>query len=503
MKTSSSDLHSLVHSLTTREKSFIVTKLRHNRDDSYKLKLFSLVNKQKTFNENKLYVKLRSELTPKKFIDVKNRLSYTILSLLENYHAQDKVNYILQSSLRQAEILQSKELYKMAGKILHKAQKLAMEQEKFEYLMLIRRMIVFGYRMNRDLEKLEDHIHNKEYKRQDEIIENIRNEEEYRRLMIRTELLLSKGHSIVHYRSTKRDLETLAASGYLTDPVNAKTILGKLYFHYVLASIATLQGKGKKALATRMAWLNYLKNKATGWEVFNKEYLTTLANISASGIAGKGMELYKRANKFFFAIPSKKRAGLEMIQIHHLSNIISNVQPIEAVELYKDAISIIEKKIDHSTRILFYINMTMVFCQISDFHSAIRLLNKIINYKGMERKNDVQILARIFCLICHYELENYDLLLSLHNSFFRWMIRNHPLFKVEIEIISMFKKIPLKSESKEQKKQFFVDMLNVLKNQASGKPGLIGSDKFFNIWHESKIEDRPFAEVLKEKAKNS
>lgn len=503
MKTSSSDLYSLVHSLTTREKSFIVTKLRHNRDDSYKLKLFSLVNKQKDYNDNKLYIKLRNELTVKKFIDVKNRLSYTILSLLENYHANDKVNYILQSSLRQAEILQSKDLYKIADKILRKARKLAMEQEKFEYLMLINRMMVFGYRMSRDLEKLEDYINNKEYKVQDEIIESIRNEEEYRRLMIRTELLLSKGHFIALEKSDKKDVKDLRSSIFLVHPANAKTILGKLYYYYILASIATLQGKNKAALNIKIKWFAYLKRNLSGWEVFNKEYLTTLNNISASETSSDRIEKYTHAKDFISSLPSKKRTELERIQIHHLSNIITRIPPKEAIGLFKESSPVIEHSIDDNTRILFYINISIVYFQTNDFHNAIRLLNKIINYKGKERRNDIQLLARIYCAIGHYELGNFDLFPSLLRAYRKWIIKNNPHSAVEVDVITMLMKIPIGHDIKDEKVRFFTEMKGLLNNRTKQKGSVISDDSLFNIWLESKIHNRPFAEMLREKVENS
>src|SRR5574337_75071 len=122
------------------------------------LKLFKMVNRQREFDEEKLSGKFKLVIGKKKFIDTKNRLRYTILNLLEGYHSDANANFKLQSYLRQAELLQNKGLYKVASQLLHKAKNLAVEQEKFEYLMLINRMIVFGYRMSRDLEKLEDHI---------------------------------------------------------------------------------------------------------------------------------------------------------------------------------------------------------------------------------------------------------------------------------------------------------------------------------------------------------
>ncbi|MCC6691608.1 MAG: hypothetical protein IT235_08760 [Bacteroidia bacterium] len=503
MKTPSDDLHLIIHSLTAREKAYISHKLRINGGDAYNLKLFKMVNRQREFDEEKLSGKFKLVIGKKKFIDTKNRLRYTILNLLEGYHSDANANFKLQSYLRQAELLQNKGLYKVASQLLHKAKNLAVEQEKFEYLMLINRMIVFGYRMSRDLEKLEDHIQNKEYKMQDEIIDNIRNEEEYRRLMIRTELLLSKGHLRVREKSDKKNLKDLRLSSFLVDPVNAKTILGKLYYYYILASIATLQGKNKEALNIKIKWFTYLKRNLSGWEVFNKEYLTTLNNISASETSSGRIETFTHAKDFISSLPSKKRTELERIQIHHLSNIITRIPPKVAIGLFKENSLVIEHSIDDNTMILFYINMSIVYFQTNDFHNAIRLLNKIINYKGKERKNDIQLLARIYCAIGHYELGNFDLLPSLLKSYRKWIIKNNDRLVVEVDIISMFMKIPIGHVIKEEKVRFFTEMRELLNNRTKQKGSVISADSLFNCWIESKIHNRPFAEVLREKVKNS
>lgn len=130
-------------------------------------------------------------------------------------------------------------------------------------------------------------------------------------------------------------------------------------------------------------------------------------------------------------------------------------------------------------------------------------MNKIVNYKGKERKNDIQILARIYCAIGHYELGNFDLLPSLLRSCRKWIIKNNPQSVLEVDIISMFMKIPIGHDSKKEKVRVFTEMKDILNNKTKQKGSVISADSLFNCWLYSKIQNRPFAEILREKADNS
>lgn len=496
MKTASNELHTLIHSLTTREKAYISHRLRMNGGNSFNLQLFSGISKQAVFNEDKLFKKFRPALNKKKYIDTKNRLSYTILSLLENYHSDANANFKLQSLLRQAELLQSKGIYKTALQLLKKAQKLAVEQEKFEYLLMINRMMVFGYRMSGNIKQLDKFVSNKDYKEQDAIIEKIQNEDEYRRLIIRAELLLSEGQGQVADKARNMQLKMISNSKYLADPGSAKTILGKLYYYYVLGSVESMSGNINSSLNVKNKWLSYLKSNLKEWEVFNKEYLTTLANISALVPSSQKLHLYYRSKEFYSKIPSAKKAGLDIILLHHLSNIIADIPPEAAIALYNQDGLLIEKKGKESLTLLYYINMSIVFIRVSDFHSSIKLLNKIINYKGRERMNDIQLVARVFTLVCHYELENYELLSSLAGSYQRWIRKNILKIRPVTEIILMFKKNPLKGDGPEQKNKFFSGLKLILQANKNERSGTLGEDELFNFWVESKIQNRPLEDVI-------
>ena len=82
------------------------------------------------------------------------------------------------------------------------------------------------------------------------------------------------------------------------------------------------------------------------------------------------------------------------------------------------------------------------------------------------------------------------------------MMKNHPLCKLETEIITEFKNITARTDKGEQKKSFFIRMQNIVQNNALDKEhSFIYKDAFFLAWVNSKIENRPFAEMVERKTR--
>ena len=89
--------------------------------------------------------------------------------------------------------------------------------------------------------------------------------------------------------------------------------------------------------------------------------------------------------------------------------------------------------IDRHRILVFNYKFASLFFGNGDYSKAVDYLLKILN-GPMDLRADLQCYARLMHLMCHYEMENYDLLESLIKSAYRFMARMKNLTQVEEEV---------------------------------------------------------------------
>ena len=107
----------------------------------------------------------------------------------------------------------------------------------------------------------------------------------------------------------------------------------------------------------------------------------------------------------------------------------------------------------------------------------------------------------IYLLLLHYELGNYEVLSYLAKSAQRYQIKNGNISKYDKLILSYFeRKLSKITEVKEKEKTFINWKMNLSKFP---KQSVLynDTDALFDFisWIESKIQNRPFVQVVKEK----
>ena len=131
MKTSS-ELFDLIKALTGHEKRYFILFSSFQAGHKKYLKLYYLLEKQKTYNEEKLIAALKNDPMCKQLAVSKNYLYTMILKSLNSYNASFKTSF--GSSIDTIEILYYKGLYKQCFKIITKLKKQIYKFEKFHLL---------------------------------------------------------------------------------------------------------------------------------------------------------------------------------------------------------------------------------------------------------------------------------------------------------------------------------------------------------------------------------
>ncbi|MBI2270891.1 MAG: hypothetical protein HYU69_11150 [Bacteroidetes bacterium] len=153
----------------------------------------------------------------------------------------------------------------------------------------------------------------------------------------------------------------------------------------------------------------------------------------------------------------------------------------------------------HKVKLMF--NITLIFFCNSRYTQSLLWLNKILNESDKHNNRGLNNFCRILNLLIHYELGNYDLLEYEVKNTYRYFSKKEGLYLFEKALINFFNKISRNrngQKSTEVFKALLHEISNVEKNSKENET--LQYFDFFS-WIESKIQNRSFAGIVREKTK--
>ncbi|RAK65192.1 hypothetical protein [Hymenobacter edaphi] len=157
-----------------------------------------------------------------------------------------------------------------------------------------------------------------------------------------------------------------------------------------------------------------------------------------------------------------------------------------------------QPQLDLHRRLVFYYKIASLYFGSGHFHRAIEYLNRIIQYRDVTLREDIQCFARILNLIAHYEAGEDEMLDYQIRSVYRFLGRLNEQQQMQIEIFRFLRTVGQLTPP--QLKAAFIDLKNRLlaisANPYERRPFL-----YLDIisWLESKIEDLPVEQVMQRK----
>ena len=160
-----------------------------------------------------------------------------------------------------------------------------------------------------------------------------------------------------------------------------------------------------------------------------------------------------------------------------------------------------EQNIKNSTQGIFVVNKALLYFGNNEYHNALDCLNEVLNHEKNYISHEFYSFARLFELIIHWEKGSNEFLPYLIKSLYRYFLQNKKLHKIENLFIEFAKtRLHNIKNTKDQ-----IEAFKILRGELS----VISEDpiearllKFFDVisWLESKIQNRPFEEILREKS---
>jgi hypothetical protein len=436
----STELFSLIKSLTKSEKRFFKLNSSLQTGDKNYLKIFDFIEKQKKYDEEELKNHFKNETFVKHLPSEKNHLYKLLLKSLRAYYSDRTVSSQLKQEIKNVEILYKKALYKECNKFVRRAKALAKDYEKFYYWFELinweKKLLEEAYEsgvFNQDLDEL--------IKEETEVIEKLRNLAEYHILYSKINYIFRSGG----FTRNEKEREVVA------EIADYHLIKGKNTAISTRATTICYYIKGLCAASIRDyedALVNFKKAKSVMdsnpkiKSDLQTRYIYTLSFLLHCYIDSYKFEkadelitqlLGLETQKTYNSLDSKVRLFTSrFIGQMQLYNRQGNFKKtLELVPQIEEGLARFEDKINKEKKLLFTYGTAYAYFGMGEYRTALKFINEVLNDNEKMLRQDVYSFARIFNLVIHFELNNHDFLEYDMKSTARYLNKHDKDYEVE------------------------------------------------------------------------
>lgn len=504
------ELYTLIQSLDKNERGYFkkfCSIYGREKDHNYLL-LFEYIARQRVYDEAKLLKHFQREKFIRQLSVAKHYLFTLVMKSLESYHSSLEAG--LASALHQVEILFEKGLYDHCTRILERTKKTAIRYERFTFLLQL-----FKWEIELARARSYAGITEQEIRRLFEnifkTIEQFKTVNEYSVLVSQIFLKEMKG-GFARTKSELKSYDRIIRTPLLSSEKQASTYQSRYYYYLSHIGYHSIRNEYQKAFTYSRKLVNLLETNPHQVAVKPRTYLSALKNLASC--LGK--------LKRYSEIPAEiKKMRLIKTRSQSLRNSIfysANILDLETclhtgafdkgIELVKE---FEEQRVLLNTKALNQLNETILnynSCCIcfgaGNYPAANQYLNRILNETNVDLRSDIHCFARILSLLIHYEMGNDDLLSYLIKSTYRYLLKRKHLFRFETLLLQFIRKELPKTTTKKELITAFEGLKNAI-IRVSRDPFEQTALEYFDLisWLESKIENRAFSDVVREKAKKT
>jgi hypothetical protein len=502
------NLYELIHNLTGNEKRYyklFASKQQPGKKNQY-LRLFDAIEKQKEYNEDELISALKNDSVLKNFHYNKHYLYQHILKALSLFHSEISVNAKLKEELVKAEILFWKGLYKHAYKILSQAKKVAKKYEKHLVLLEILDWESRIASASIDIERAKNQIEN-DVIEENNLLKEFSNSLKYKHLRMKMHLLIKTKP----YPQTKEDKESYKES-IIKNPLLGERVMPSdflsRYDYIVMRGVYYgMIGDMEKAFSYIKQLVKWVEQNHEQIQENPVKYTAALHNQMMISLNLKKHESFVEALNKLKNLKVKSYHMQSVIfatsHIHELMyyNLYGMKQGgLKALDEVFEGMEKYKAQLNKEDYLQFWFEIFKIYFLAGQYNKALPWLNNILNDREMEIRQDMRCIAAIVNLIIHYELGNYDLLEYAIKSTYRYLYKRRSLFNIEKAVIDFIKmKVAAAESGKENTKSLSKIRERLIK--ILNDPGEKRISLYFDFvsWLDSKIENKPFAEIISEK----
>lgn len=507
-------LFRLIKSLTKSEKRYFKLYVsRHLINNfSHYITLFDAIGKQENYSEKEIYRDLSG--TIKNIPSTKYHLQQKILESIALFNRGKSITSIILQEYEYAIILTEKSLHREAYNKLLKVKKTAYRKEQFELLLNIlqlqRRLLLTKIFKKKESEIAFEKILEEKKK----ILTTLSRTNEYEVIAKKVDRITKEG---MGHRSSeiKKKFDAILQNPLIKDERNATCIYSKKLLFYILQNYFTLNSDHKKSEDYA---LKGLALSETALDKKNKQevlaYINAINNLLNNQIiTGKYTAALDTINKLKmitaeYNIKDRDEAWFKIIQYGYIEEIsVYNLQcrfekSIAANKLLFPLFDPIRNNFPVEYKLVYFGNMAYAFFAAGRYKESLYWLNEQFSLPNELIREDIIVASKILNLINNFELNNTDLLEYVNLAASRFFKKRTNMYKVESAIVKFMQHYQ-KTDPDDNMIAFQKLRKEVLKAMISPEESAALENFDVISWIDSKIQNRPFAEVVKEKIKES
>ncbi len=487
-------LFKLVKSLSTAEKRYFKVVANKKGDASNKyILLFDAIDAQEEFDDLALMRKVYKdeEIKSRKYSELKGYLFDVILKTLQSYDERSSVFNRIANLMSNVDVLFKRGHMQLCREELRKAKKLALQYEEFTTLYEILKWEKWIAHTLIDVDFLNTEL-DRIAKEEEIYLEQLNLLSKYRNLFLELYIKIKSGGKLEDVQHIN-DSELIKKDEFSSHRTHVLCYRSKALLAYMQTDDAGFYKYSKELVALMESKPHFLKVEVS-------EYISALHNYCVSCYSNRYYdEMYTTNEKINKIVPLNMDDRIKIYrqykQIFFIWCIRTGAfaKAKDSLEEHFLKISTFKTKIfdDHQ----FYFYYAYIHFGIKDYDTALYHLNNWLNLPNTIDNPNLQMLARVFNLILHFELGNTILLESLIKSTYRFMKKGNKLQEVERAFLSFINSV-IKAHGKRAQLECFQKLKNQLELISDNNEARISSFDLM-AWVDSKLLNMDFAEIVK------
>ncbi|MFD2999358.1 hypothetical protein ACFS7Z_03210 [Pontibacter toksunensis] len=511
MSTKNNDpVFQLVKSLTKSEKRhFRLFAKRQGVSDGLKfLQLFDAMDSQTGYDEEKV-LSLAPDVKKVQLANMKANLYKQLLSSLRLYHANQNLDIQLHEQLDYARVLYNKGFYQQSLKMLEKVKVGALQAEMPHIALTaidFEKLIESQY-ITRSLEGKAEVL-------SAEAIDTALHVSQIHALSNAALRLYGLYIKVGHARNVEEYENTTAFFRENLPVINMERagFTEKLYYYQAHVWYNYIIQDFKACYRYAQKWVDLFEDNP---EMKFKQDMLYIKGLHNLLLALYNMLYYSKFKQVlqkledFAADPERKTSPNSevLLFLFIYTNKINNyflegnfTEGLQIIPELLEKLNRFKSHLDPHRRLMFYYKIASLYFGSGEYHQAIKYLQKIIYYKDISLREDLQCFARILNLIAHYEAGEDEVLEYQIRSVYRFLGKMNNQQQMQVEIFRFLRN--LGDVTPGQLKDAFAalkeKLMTISLDPYEKRPFL-----YLDIisWLESKIENIPVQEIAKRKHK--
>ncbi|WP_139920495.1 hypothetical protein [Hymenobacter sp. DG01] len=498
----------LIKTLTRTEKRhFRLFANRQGSTDGLKfLQLFDALDAQERYDEDRVLAQVPA-IKKVQVANLKANLYRQLLASLRMYHAGHNLDIQLHEQLDYARVLYNRGLYQQSLRMLEKVKAQA-QQAEMKHIVLL----VLDFEKSIEGQYITRSLRGRARELSDEATDTVRHvarEHELSNLALR---MYGRYLKIGHTRN-QQDHDKITAyfrQGLpALDPRQAG-FFEQLYYYQAHVWYYTITQNFCFCFRYAQKWVDLFEHNPLMREQQAMLYIKGLHNLL---ITAHNMLYYSKFEQVLaqleaYAADSDRRSSpnIEMllflyIYTNRLNGYFMRGQFTEGLTIIPELLEKLDYfriQLDSHRRLVFYYKIASLYFGSGQPDKAIEYLDKVIYFKEVSLREDIQCFARILNLIAHYEAGRDEALDYQIRSVYRFLGKMNDQQQMQEAIFQFLRTLGdiTPSELKDAFIKLKNQLIRIAENPYERRPFL-----YLDIisWLESKIENVPVQEVIRRK----